>query len=187
MISHQSISLLTHESLIDVAWRRGILLTDGEHTIESLTEVRHLAMDKTGTLTSAALQISRVQLSQQWINREKVFWTLVCAVEERASTHPIVRTLFAAGMEIIGSSWRTQKDHGKVEGLEEVLGQGLSGRVNLAGNEWREVHIGNLTYMQKHDLLDLPENGKGLESEEPSLKCFVGVDGIYAGTIDIQV
>lgn len=111
----------------DVAWRKGILMTEGAKAMENLKDVTHLILDKTGTLTEGRLQVSAFKVSSGWQNNLQTISTLVCAAEERgASAHPVGAAVFRETLRLAGRRWQKFKDFGEVRKLQEIIGQGGS-------------------------------------------------------------
>lgn len=103
---------------------RGILVK-GANLIESLAKVKHVVMDKTGTLTSGRFAVEEIIAE----DRDAVLRD--AAFAESYSCHPVALGIREAyGKEIDASA---------VEDLQEVPGRGLSCRIGgetvLAGNE----------------------------------------------------
>jgi len=118
--------------LAAIAWsaRRGILFRGGA-AVENLANVRVVAMDKTGTLTTGELKVERVESFPA--GREREVTELAYSLE-KLSTHPLARAVTR---------------YGKHQGLsvlafdefESVTGQGLQARwkgqnVKLGRREW---------------------------------------------------
>jgi Zn2+/Cd2+-exporting ATPase len=118
--------------LAAIAWsaRRGVLFRGGA-AVENLANVRVVAMDKTGTLTTGELKVERVESFPP--GREHDVASLAYSLE-KLSTHPLARAVTR---------------HGKHEGLpvmaferfESVTGLGLQAlwngkRVKLGRREW---------------------------------------------------
>lgn len=127
--------------LAAIAWsaRRGILFRGGA-AVENLANVRVVAMDKTGTLTTGELKVEKIESFPAGGEREiaELAYSL-----EKLSTHPLARAVTR---------------HGKREGLKElaienfesVTGHGLQARWNggmarLGRRAWAlEIHRGTV-------------------------------------------
>jgi Zn2+/Cd2+-exporting ATPase len=118
--------------LAAIAWsaRRGILFRGGA-AVENLAQVKVVAMDKTGTLTTGELKVDRVESFPA--GREREVAELAYSLE-KLSTHPLARAITR---------------YGKQEGLrvitfnnfESVTGQGLQAtwngkQVRLGRRDW---------------------------------------------------
>ena len=103
--------------------KQGILFKGGV-SIEAMTQVKAVIMDKTGTITKGDFRVQKVAGGLDILK--------LCASCEQASTHPIGQSIVTAakdrGMELF-----TPDD------LEEIAGQGIrakvDGRTILCGNE----------------------------------------------------
>lgn len=105
--------------LAAIAWgaRHGILFRGGA-AIERLAEVKVVALDKTGTLTTGDLQVIAVESFP--VGQEKEILQLAVALEQKAN-HPIARAILR---------------HGKLQGVEVKMledfqslnGYGIKGR-----------------------------------------------------------
>ena len=111
---------------LGTASRQGVLIK-GSNYLETLSDVRTVAFDKTGTVTRGVFEVAGVHHSRM-DDRELL---LLAARAERNSTHPIARSILKACGEPL-----PQGDQGEVT---EVAGQGveavLDGALVLAGNE----------------------------------------------------
>ncbi len=80
------------------AAQRGVIIKGGAW-LQTLSNVRTLVLDKTGTLTYGAFRLERINREPDISEHE--FWRMV-GVAEKFSEHPIGRTLFALARERIG-------------------------------------------------------------------------------------
>jgi Cu2+-exporting ATPase len=92
--------------------RRGVLLRDGRQLL-ALARVRHLALDKTGTVTTGRPQVLAAD--------DEVL--RVAAALERSSHHPIA-------VALLDEARRRDLSMPVAEGVEEHAGEGVSGRVD---------------------------------------------------------
>jgi len=137
---------------------QGILIK-GSNYLETLSEVRTVVMDKTGTLTKGSFEVSGVHHSPLE-DRELIEYA---AHAEAYSTHPISRSLVAA--------YGKEPDTERVADVREISGKGVVARV-----DGREVAVGNDKLMR-----DL-----GCESvacRSVGTVVHVAIDGAYAGHI----
>ena len=103
--------------------KMGILFKGGV-SIEAMTKIKAVIMDKTGTITKGDFRVQKVAGGLDILK--------LCASCEQSSTHPIGQSIVAAakerGMELF-----------KPDELEEIAGQGIrakvDGRTILCGNE----------------------------------------------------
>jgi Cd2+/Zn2+-exporting ATPase len=118
--------------LAAIAWaaKRGILFRGGA-AVEKLAQVRVVAMDKTGTLTTGELRVERVESFPP--GRELAVAQLAYSLE-RLSSHPLARAVTRYGKQ-------QQLAALDLEQFESVTGLGLKGRHNgqtilLGRREW---------------------------------------------------
>ena len=147
---------------IGLASRNGILFKGGNF-LDVMTKINTVVMDKTGTLTKGVFKVQQVVPNN--ISNEE-FIKITSAIEQN-STHPIAKAI----TEYAG----TAKDNVKVEGVEEIAGHGLKGKI-----EGKEVLAGNLKLLKKFNI----EYPKGLEQEVNTI-VVVAVNNAYAGYITI--
>ena len=103
--------------------KQGILFKGGV-SIEAMSKIKAVIMDKTGTITKGDFRVQKVAGGLDILK--------LCASCEQSSTHPIGQSIVAAakerGMELF-----------KPDDLEEIAGQGIrakvDGRTILCGNE----------------------------------------------------
>jgi len=110
---------LTLVAAIGTAGRNGILIKGGVH-LENLAKVRVITLDKTGTLTSAKPQVSKI-ISLNGV-LEKQLLTTAAALEVR-SQHPLARAII---------DYATDKniDVTPAENFQSLTGAGAKGRIN---------------------------------------------------------
>lgn len=147
---------------IGLASRNGILFKGGNF-LDVMTKINTVIMDKTGTLTKGVFKVQQVVPNN--ISKEELV-KLTSAIEQ-ASTHPIAKAV----TEYAG----TAKDNIKVDGVEEIAGHGLKGKI-----KGKEVLAGNLKLLKKFNI-DYP---KELEQEVNTI-VVVAVNNSYAGYITI--
>ena len=103
--------------------KQGILFKGGV-SIEAMSKVKAVVMDKTGTITKGDFRVQKVAGGHDILR--------LCASCEQDSTHPIAQSIVAAakekGMELF-----------RPDDLEEIPGQGIKARVDgrtvLCGND----------------------------------------------------
>jgi Cd2+/Zn2+-exporting ATPase len=118
--------------LAAIAWgaRHGILFRGGA-AVEKLAETQVVALDKTGTLTTGELRVSRVESFPA--GRELEVAQLAFSLE-RLSTHPLARAIARHGKQ-------AGVQPVEFDGFESVTGLGLKARVHgcpcrLGRREW---------------------------------------------------
>ncbi len=130
------------------AGREGILIK-GSNYLEALSQVKTVVFDKTGTLTQGVFEVSEIHHSS--LQEEQLLE--YAAHVECASSHPISKSLQRA--------YGSEPDRGRVSGIEELSGHGVSGVVDghrvAAGNsrlmrrlgmDWKDCHCsGTIVHM----------------------------------------
>ena len=148
------------------ASRAGILIK-GSNFLETLSKVRTVVMDKTGTLTRGIFEVDAVHpISTNCISenpteaRQLLHYS---AHVEKYSTHPIAASLRKA--------YPNENDGCTVENVEELAGLGIRAEVN--GNI---IHVGNEKLMEQIGAAWNPCNRVGTI-------IHVALNGNYAGHI----
>jgi Cu2+-exporting ATPase len=141
------------------AARAGLMLRSGA-ALESLARVKHLLVDKTGTLTEGRLEVVASSV-------DRAVEPLVVALE-RHSRHPIARALAA---------WAaTTAELGLVRDVEERAGQALQGTV--AGHR---VRIGSAQWLGAADRDDVRH-----ALARARTPVVVEVDGVVRGVLAVS-
>ena len=120
--------------LAAIAWgaRRGILFRGGA-AVEQLAEVRVVAMDKTGTLTTGDLRVEAVESFPP--GREQEILQLAASLD-RHSNHPLARA-------IVRHAKKRSIPLVEVTDIEQTSGAGLGARY-----EGRELRLGRRSWAQ---------------------------------------
>ncbi|MCQ2600859.1 MAG: cadmium-translocating P-type ATPase [Treponema sp.] len=138
------------------------VLIKGSNYMESLSKVKYLVFDKTGTMTKGVFEVSGIHHNE--MENEKLLE--IAALAESYSTHPISKSLQAAyGKEI---------DKSRVKDVKEISGHGISAIV-----DGKQVYIGNGKLMAQ-------ENIEYHDCHSVGTIVHVAVDGKYAGHIVIS-
>ena len=140
--------------------KKGILFKGGL-SIEGLSHLGAVVMDKTGTITEGNFQLQKVVTTGEY-NEEQLL--AMCAGCEQSSTHPIANSIVAAAKER-GISLE------KPLSLEEISGHGISAQMPEG-----KVLCGNRKLMDKFGVTigELHEAAYGSE-------VFMAVNGKFAG------
>ena len=144
---------------IGCASRNGILIK-GSQSIDALSQVTAVAMDKTGTLTKGQLQVTEIQ-SVQLPEQTLLEYT---ALAEWYSDHPIaiaIKQAYAKELEHPAHS-------------EEVAGKGM-----LAVLNGQRVAVGNISLMEQEGAVCETYTGAGSA-------VYIAIDGVYAGRLIVK-
>ena len=140
---------------------QGILIK-GSNYMETLSEVRTVVLDKTGTLTQGNFEVSGVHHSV--MEDEKLIE--YAAHAEAFSSHPISRSLIRAyGREV---------DVSRISDVREESGRGV-----IANVDGREIAIGNAKLMRQVGC-------EPIDCSHVGTIVHVAIDGAYAGHILIE-
>ena len=153
---------LTVVAAIGAASQFGVVIKSGA-AFERLGGIRHLAVDKTGTLTRNQPEVTGV-VPADGFDRTQVL-SLAAAVE-RQSTHPLAAAIAAAGPEAPTAS-----------DISEEAGHGIGGTV-----EGRRVLVGSPRWI---DAGPLKADVERMESEGQTC-VLVTVDDALAGAIGVR-
>ncbi|MBQ3727095.1 MAG: cadmium-translocating P-type ATPase [Selenomonadaceae bacterium] len=145
------------------AGREGILIK-GSNFLETLSKVKTVVMDKTGTLTRGSFEVDAVHSKNLNFDAEKLLH--LAAHVERYSTHPIANSLRKA--------YPNERDECTVEAVEELAGHGIRAKIN-----GQIVCVGNEKFMD--------EVGAAWKAcYKVGTIIHVAVDGQYAGHVVIS-
>ena len=137
---------------------QGILIK-GSNFMETLSKVKCVVLDKTGTLTRGSFEVSGVHHSTL-ADAELIEYA---AHAEAYSTHPVARSIIRA--------YGSEPDARRVSDVRELSGKGVVARV-----DGREVAVGNSKLMD--------ELGCGhVDCRSIGTAVHIAIDGEYAGHI----
>ena len=153
---------LTVVAAIGAASQFGVVIKSGA-AFERLGGIRHLAVDKTGTLTRNQPEVTGV-VPADGFDRTQVL-SFAAAVEQQ-STHPLAAAIAAAGPEAPAA-----------QDISEEAGHGISGTV-----EGRRVLVGSPRWI---DAGPLKADVERMESEGQTC-VLVTVDDALAGAIGVR-
>lgn len=153
---------LTVVAAIGAASQFGVVIKSGA-AFERLGSIRHLAVDKTGTLTRNQPEVTGV-VPADGFNRAQVL-AFAAAVEQQ-STHPLAAAIAAAGPKAPAA-----------QDISEEAGHGISGTV-----EGRRVLVGSPRWI---DAGPLKADVERMESEGQTC-VLVTVDDALAGAIGVR-
>ncbi len=145
--------------------KQGILFKGGV-SIESLSHLGAVVMDKTGTITEGNFQLQKVITTSAYSEEELL---RICASCEQNSTHPIANSIVTAAQER-GLTFDTPLS------LEEIAGHGIS-----ASMPEGTVLCGNRKLMDKFNITveELKDGSYGAE-------VFLAINGTFAGYMVIS-
>ena len=143
------------------ASREGILIK-GSNYLETLSQVKTVVFDKTGTITKGVFEVSGVHHSA----RSEAEVIEYAAHAECASSHPISQSL--------RRHYGKEPDRSRVQDIEEISGHGVTATVDGV-----KVAAGNDKLMQKLGVEYIPCHSAGTV-------IHVALDGDYAGHILIS-
>ena len=139
--------------------KKGILFKGGA-TMEAMSKIRGVVMDKTGTLTKGDFRVQEIRGGEELL--------ALCAACEEMSTHPIAASITAAARER-GLSWSGP------DALHELPGRGIQAQL-----DGKTVLVGNEKLLQERGVAyPRPESRYGTW-------VLVAVDGAYAGALLIS-
>ncbi len=140
------------------AGRAGVLIK-GSNYLETLSQVKTLVLDKTGTLTQGVFAVTEIAA----LTLPEAELLELAAHAECASSHPISKSLQTA--------FGKPLDRSRVTDIREHSGSGVTARV-----DGRRVAAGNAQLM---DLLGIPF----VPCPQVGTVVYVAVDGAFAGHI----
>jgi Cu+-exporting ATPase len=143
----------------------GILVRDAA-ALEELSKVDVVVFDKTGTLTEGKPSVTRLATVDGIADQD--FLTIVASLEQ-ASEHPV-------GEAIIHHALEAGCDLVEPAQVTAMPGLGLTGTV-----KGQQVDVGNAQMMRDVGIT-LPDDLSDIDIT----RIYVGLDGAFAGTIDIE-
>ena len=147
------------------ASKHGILLKGGR-VIEALANVKAVALDKTGTITSGEFKVHNVETVGSHVSSGQLL--SMAAAIEAASTHPIATSIVAEA-----------KDQGLTvepsDFVQELAGEGMVGMA-----DGQQVLVGNRRLMERYAVQGYPT-----EAAEYGTEVLVAEGNTYLGRIII--
>lgn len=140
--------------------KKGILFKGGA-SLEFLSRIGAVIMDKTGTVTEGNFKVQKIVPAWKYSERDLL---RICAGCEQRSTHPIAESIV-----------RAAEEHDLVLDRPVMLKETAGGGVSAFFPEGR-VYCGNREFLE--------ESGVSVPEEERDLTgsvVYVGIDGRYAG------
>ena len=147
------------------ASKHGILLKGGR-VIEALANVKAVALDKTGTITSGEFKVQNVETVGAHVSNAQLL-SMASAIEA-VSTHPIATSIVseakAQGIVVEASDF-----------VQELAGEGMVGTV-----DGQQVLVGNRRLMERYAVQGYPT-----EAVEYGTEVLVAEGNVYLGRIII--
>ena len=147
------------------ASKHGILLKGGR-VIEALANVKAVALDKTGTITSGEFKVQNVETVGSHVSNTQLL--SMAAAIEAVSTHPIATSIVAEakeqGITVEASDF-----------VQELAGEGMVGMT-----DGQQVLVGNRRLMERYAVQGYPT-----ESAEYGTEVLVAEGNVYLGRIII--
>lgn len=147
------------------ASKNGILLKGGR-VIEALANVKAVALDKTGTITSGEFKVQNVETVGSHVSNAQLL-SMASAIEA-VSTHPIATSIVSEAKEqgiIVEAS----------DFVQELAGEGMVGTV-----DGQQVLVGNRRLMERYAVQGYPT-----EATEYGTEVLVAEGNVYLGRIII--
>ena len=147
------------------ASKHGILLKGGR-VIEALANVKAVALDKTGTITSGEFKVHNVETVGSHVSSGQLLF--MAAAIEAVSTHPIATSIVSEaknqGLTVEPSDF-----------VQELAGEGMVGMA-----DGQQVLVGNRRLMERYDVQGYPT-----EPAEYGTEVLVAEGNTYLGRIII--
>ena len=147
------------------ASKHGILLKGGR-VIEALANVKAVALDKTGTITSGEFKVQNVETVGSHVSKNQLL-SMASAIEA-VSTHPIATSIVSEakeqGITVEASDF-----------VQELAGEGMVGMV-----DGQQVLVGNRRLMERYAVQGYPT-----EATEYGTEVLVAEGNVYLGRIII--
>lgn len=147
------------------ASKHGILLKGGR-VIEALANVKAVALDKTGTITSGEFKVHNVETVGSHVSSGQLL--SMAAAIEAVSTHPIATSIVSEA-----------KDQGLTVELSDFV-QELAGEGMVGMADGQQVLVGNRRLMERYDVQGYPT-----EPAEYGTEVLVAEGNTYLGRIII--
>ncbi|KAF2483270.1 E1-E2 ATPase-domain-containing protein [Neohortaea acidophila] len=192
-----------------VGAEQGILIKGGA-ALEKATKVKHVVLDKTGTLTFGKMSVSDSELLAPWntTSEQRLLWWNIVGLAETGSEHPIATAIVANAKGRLGIDSEAPLQ-GSAGDFKAIVGKGIAASVEPAGTAGRkrfEALIGNAAFLRGRGV-DVPETSEQrgndlrdverqktadqddeykLEQNAGTTKIYVAIDGEYAGSLGLS-
>lgn len=145
--------------------KKGILFKGGA-SMEALSAVKAVVMDKTGTITEGNFVLQNILSADTYSTEEILRLAAGC---EQHSTHPIANSIVSAAKE-------KQILIPAAESMNEIAGHGISAVI-----QGKQILCGNKKLMADHNIAI-----EHVQISEDSTEVYIAIDGIYAGHMTIS-
>lgn len=149
------------------ASKLGILFKGGL-SLEALTKIKTIVMDKTGTLTYGKFSVKAIYPTQNYTQNDLL---AICASCEQYSTHPIATS-------IIHEATKSNLKNHAIYNHQEIAGEGIV--AYLDNEKTKQVLCGNKRLMTRFNI-NLPKN----LTPHNDTEIFIAINTEYAGSIII--
>lgn len=172
---------------IDAAWSKGVLLLNGGRTIDNLSKLTHVVMDKTGTLTEGRLEVTAVNFTPQFVSRQNLCYRLLCAAErEEAQSHPVGKAVFQWALNQLDKEDKRLQGKAATRNLSNVPGKGISCEIEGPHGVWYQVHVGNSDFLLENNIsTSLLTNSQSKTTLSGTIAYFA-INHTLAGILELQ-
>jgi Cd2+/Zn2+-exporting ATPase len=134
---------LAYFSGIGRASKSGIIFKGGI-SLETLTKVRIVVLDKTGTLTKGDFSVQNINVFDASYTPNQIL--SIMGSLENNSDHPIAKSIIKNIEEKNLSTF-------KVNNIKEISGKGIAGEINE-----KTYYLGNVSFMKEKNISDIPQS-----------------------------
>jgi len=134
---------LAYFSGIGRASKSGIIFKGGI-SLETLTKVRIVVLDKTGTLTKGDFSVQNINVFDASYTPNQIL--SIMGSLENNSDHPIAKSIIKNIEEKNLSTF-------KVNNIKEISGKGIAGEINE-----KPYYLGNVAFMKEKNISDIPQS-----------------------------
>ncbi|KAK5063081.1 hypothetical protein LTR84_005157 [Exophiala bonariae] len=171
---------------IDAAWSKGVLFLNGARTIDNLSKLTHVVMDKTGTLTEGRLEVTGIEFTPQFDSRRNLCYRLLCAAERaEAQSHPVGKAVFQWALTQLGAEDKRLQGKACTRNLSSVPGKGISCEVEGTHGTWYQVDVGNSNFLLENKI-STPLLTNSQSATLSGTAVYFAINNMYAGRLDLQ-
>jgi Cd2+/Zn2+-exporting ATPase len=154
------------------AARKGILIRNGE-TLEKMSKIDVLVMDKTGTITKGQLEVIDIQSFNKQYSTTDILQ--LAAIAEKNSEHPFAKA-------IINEALKKDLHITPPENFEHHIGLGVS----ITDRDGINIIVGNTRLMQKYNIHITPNAQEYLTTQDMQAVVFVAKQQLLLGAISLS-